>query len=457
MPTQPAVSATAVERGRAGGQRSQPPQQQQEGEYDDVNEQPYAARPAAVAVRSAASSSRGKQQSPLGSGSVGSAAGRTAVAVRSTGQHSASTTRYDEDDNEPYKQPQPRPANRVRQTAATAVRQQQATQSATVSVGRRVMRREVVEEEEEEEELEEEEDGRPVGEVGQSFDSRPRKPTQPQPSRQVGAAVQPAKRSATTRVEPGKSQIGKAASRQLYEQPDEEEEDERWDAQLQQPTQQRTTARQSAVAAGTDRRGVTKQASRSPANAGSKSVPRAAAGGARRMPQYDEEDEDELDDDEPGADELEDDDVDGQQDDDEYDAAAERDADRGHNPDGSLKQPRLWRIRLQHTKSGMGLNKNLVTWTFVHKGERHIVELAHSTFGGKRTIRVDGIVKISEKKVMGGDSKYHLEATSVKHSSRSVMIAVELRPVGVSGVTYELYVDARDYDAAKRYWLYHDD
>ena len=37
------------------------------------------------------------------------------------------------------------------------------------------------------------------------------------------------------------------------------------------------------------------------------------------------------------------------------------------------------------------------------------------------------------------------------------MIAVELKPVGVSGVTYELYVDARDYDSAKRYWLYHDD
>ena len=120
---------------------------------------------------------------------------------------------------------------------------------------------------------------------------------------------------------------------------------------------------------------------------------------ARRGAQsYESEEEEEEEDDAAG--ELEEDEVD-----DSYDAAAEADADRGRNRDGSLKDPRLWRIRLQHTKSGMGLNKNLVTWTFVHKGERHIVELAHSTFGGKRTIRVDGIVKISEKKVMDNGSK----------------------------------------------------
>jgi Fas apoptotic inhibitory molecule (FAIM1) len=89
-------------------------------------------------------------------------------------------------------------------------------------------------------------------------------------------------------------------------------------------------------------------------------------------------------------------------------------------------------------------------------GDRHIVELAHSTFGGKRTIRVDGIVKISEKKVIDNGSKYHLEAAG-SISSRSVMIVVEIKPVGVSGVTYELYVDGRDYDHAKRFWLHQDD
>ena len=134
----------------------------------------------------------------------------------------------------------------------------------------------------------------------------------------------------------------------------------------------------------------------------------------------------------------------------------ELDPDRGHNPDGSLKNPRAWRIHLAHVKSGMGLNKNCVQWSFVHRGDMHVIELAHSTFGGKRTIRVDGIVKVTEKKVIDNGSKYHLEALGSTKKG-NVMVIVEIKPVGVSGVTYELYIDGRDYDHAKRYWLHQDD
>jgi hypothetical protein len=127
----------------------------------------------------------------------------------------------------------------------------------------------------------------------------------------------------------------------------------------------------------------------------------------------------------------------------------------GLGADGAVKDPKDWAIRLSHTKSGMGLNKNIVHWQFVHQGEKHDVELLHSTFGGKRTIKVDGVTKVSEKKLIDNGSKYHLEAGS--SSATHVLVSVELKPVGVSGVTYELYIDGRDYDHAKRHWLYSSD
>lgn len=126
----------------------------------------------------------------------------------------------------------------------------------------------------------------------------------------------------------------------------------------------------------------------------------------------------------------------------------------GRNPDGTIKDKSYWRIFLNHTKSRMGFNKNHVTWRFVWKGIPHVVELIHSTLSGKRTIILDGITKISEKKMLDNGSKYHLDAGS---KQTSVLLCVEITPVGVSGVSYECYIDGKDYDRAKQHWLYLDE
>lgn len=124
---------------------------------------------------------------------------------------------------------------------------------------------------------------------------------------------------------------------------------------------------------------------------------------------------------------------------------------RGRRLDGTVKNTSNWAIKFAQTKSGMGLNKNCVQWAFESNGELHKVELFHSTFGGKRTIKIDGIVKVSEKKLVDNGSKYHADLPD------GSLLAVEIKPVGVSGNDYQLYIDNRDYDHAKRYWLTHDD
>jgi len=124
---------------------------------------------------------------------------------------------------------------------------------------------------------------------------------------------------------------------------------------------------------------------------------------------------------------------------------------RARHPDGRPKKAKEWAIHLSRTKTSLGFNKYLIGWKFVHKGETHLVELYHSTFGGKRTVKVDGIVKISEKKFIDNGAKYRFECGSTK--ATTVRCAVEIEVAGVSGWSYECLIDGRDFAQAKKHWL----
>lgn len=123
------------------------------------------------------------------------------------------------------------------------------------------------------------------------------------------------------------------------------------------------------------------------------------------------------------------------------------------NPNAPItrtKHPDMWQIHFSKTSTNMGFNKNAVVWKFWHKGECHEVELFHSTFGGKRTVKVNGVLVLTEKKLVDNGSKYKFEvgSTDLAHA----IITVEIKVVGIS-FTYELYIQDRPFEEARAYWL----
>jgi len=102
------------------------------------------------------------------------------------------------------------------------------------------------------------------------------------------------------------------------------------------------------------------------------------------------------------------------------------------------KSAKDWRIDFENTSTSLGMNKNIVVWSFVWKRARHVVELHHSTFGGKRKIVADGRIRVQEKKPFADHSRYDMRLA--EGTPAAVGVGVAIRAAGLTAFTYELYV-----------------
>ena len=116
------------------------------------------------------------------------------------------------------------------------------------------------------------------------------------------------------------------------------------------------------------------------------------------------------------------------------------------------KAPDQWSVQYTKSNTSLGLNKNVCYWHVVDKGQEFDVELFHSTLGGKRVIKINGQSKVNEKKVNDNGSRYNFGVGRDRRTS----LSVEIRPAGLVGHQYELYVNGRPYDEAKKFWLFNE-
>lgn len=111
-----------------------------------------------------------------------------------------------------------------------------------------------------------------------------------------------------------------------------------------------------------------------------------------------------------------------------------------------------WSIQYSKSQTSFGMNKNICYWHIIDKSQPYDIELFHSTLGGKRVIKINGQTRINEKKVNDTGSRYNFQLGRDKRTS----ISIELRVAGLIGHTYELFINGRPYDEAKKFWLYND-
>jgi len=116
------------------------------------------------------------------------------------------------------------------------------------------------------------------------------------------------------------------------------------------------------------------------------------------------------------------------------------------------KSAKDWRIDFENTSTSLGMNKNVISWNFVWKRQVHLVELHHSTFGGKRKLIVDGRIRVQEKKPFADQSRYDLR---IGDGPLSCGVSVQIKAAGLTAFTYELYIERMPWDQAQKYWLTH--
>jgi len=97
---------------------------------------------------------------------------------------------------------------------------------------------------------------------------------------------------------------------------------------------------------------------------------------------------------------------------------------------------------------GAYFKKNVITWRFVYKGEKHTVVLKHSPVGGKRVIYVDGSRVLSEK--VAGSSKHKL---SIGNSETTKVPCAVVLKQGISGMEYDLEIRGGSFADAQHIWL----
>lgn len=116
------------------------------------------------------------------------------------------------------------------------------------------------------------------------------------------------------------------------------------------------------------------------------------------------------------------------------------------------KRADQWTVQYTKSNTSLGMNKNICYWHIVDRGQEFDIELFHSTLGGKRVVKINGQAKINEKKVTDSGSRYNFMIGKDRRTS----ISVEIRPAGYIGHSYELFVNGRPYDEAKKFWLFNE-
>lgn len=111
-----------------------------------------------------------------------------------------------------------------------------------------------------------------------------------------------------------------------------------------------------------------------------------------------------------------------------------------------------WVQQFTKTSTSLGMNKNCCYWRIIDLSQIFEIELFHSTLGGKRVIRINGQSKVNEKKMNDNGSRYNF----MVGRDRRTALSIEIRPAGLVGHTYELYVNGRPYDEAKKFWLFNE-
>jgi len=94
------------------------------------------------------------------------------------------------------------------------------------------------------------------------------------------------------------------------------------------------------------------------------------------------------------------------------------------------------------------LKKNVITWRFVYKNERHTVMLKHSPVGGKRVIFIDG-ARVSSVKSTGG-SRHPLDIGTT--DATKVPCAIVIKQ-GLGGAEYDLEIRGGSFTDAQQIWF----
>jgi len=99
-------------------------------------------------------------------------------------------------------------------------------------------------------------------------------------------------------------------------------------------------------------------------------------------------------------------------------------------------------------QSGAYFRKNVITWRFVYKGEKHTVMLKHSPVGGKKVIFIDGTRKISEKTPGGSKHPLNIGNTDATKVPCAVVISS-----GIAGLEYDLEIKGGKFADAQHIWM----
>jgi len=124
--------------------------------------------------------------------------------------------------------------------------------------------------------------------------------------------------------------------------------------------------------------------------------------------------------------------------------------DKEKDEDGKQKTPKSyddWTVS-RAVQSGAYFKKNIITWRFVYKGEKHTVVLKHSPVGGKRVILVDNVRVFQDK--IAGSSRHPL---NIGNSESTKVPCAVLVKQGLGGVDYDLEIKGGSFLDAQHIWM----
>jgi len=114
---------------------------------------------------------------------------------------------------------------------------------------------------------------------------------------------------------------------------------------------------------------------------------------------------------------------------------------------GHVKSYDDWSVT-RSVQQGHFFKKNVITWRFMYKGEKHTVILKHSPVGGKRVIFVDGTRVFSEK--IAGSSKHPI---AIGNSEATKVPCAVVVKQGIAGMDYDLEIKGGSFTDAQHIWV----
>jgi len=118
------------------------------------------------------------------------------------------------------------------------------------------------------------------------------------------------------------------------------------------------------------------------------------------------------------------------------------------------KDPDDWSVKYSKSKTSMGLDKIIASWKFRKFGRSYEIELSHSLISGKRTIKIDGVVRYSQKKFFDTGSRHPI---TLGHGNQRVTCNLMIAQETSMGFTYDLEVMGVSFQKAKMLWLRSDE